>query len=174
MIFNTDWTCNYQLLSFLQAFFLSLTLCLILILRGWFLIHLDPRHFPVLAGLSALMVLLAAVIYSRRCVLVSSLPMHLISQCLLPLSSTSYFHDQCLFFFSLFYPFSESLIPPFAFPMLRGHLFFLSEFHDMSSESNLVRDDDSDLGYGEGGKGGWGVEAHKLEETLSCWEDGFL
>ena len=44
----------------------------------------------------------------------------------------------------------------------------------MSSESNLVRDDDSDLGYGEGGKGGWGVEAHKLEETLPCWEDGFL
>ena len=58
--------------------------------------------------------------------------------------------------------------------MLRGHFFFLSEFHDTSSESNLVRDDDSDLGYGEEGKGGWGVEAHKLEETLSCWEDGFL
>ena len=52
----------------------------------------------------------------------------LISQCLLPLSSTSYFRDLCLFF-------------------------FFSEFHDTSSESNLVRDDDSDLGYGEGGKG---------------------
>jgi hypothetical protein len=55
--------------------------------------------------------------------------------------------------------------------MLRGHFFFLSEFHD-TSESNLVRDDDSDLGYGEEGKGGWGVEAHKLEETLPSWEDG--
>ena len=45
----------------------------------------------------------------------------------------------------------------------------------MSSESNLVQDDDSDLGYGEEEKRGMGGggEVQQLGEPITSWEDGF-